>query len=137
MKRKLTVVAVIRPVPQPRQRHSGKRSYLPEKHPIHNVKAAVRAAGCRLMKGRPPIAAGAPLSVSYTFIIPRPPSYKKSAVREPHIMENADSDNLQKAVQDALTKIVWSRDGAIWKWSGEKWIGATGELGRIEVEIIW
>lgn len=137
MKRSLTVVAAVTPVPQPRQRHSGTRSYLPEKHPIHNAKAAIRAAGCRQMKGRPPIAAGVPLSVSYLFILPRPKSTKKSAVRQPHILETADADNLQKAVQDALTGIVWARDGAVWKWSGEKWIGATGEEGRIEVKVEW
>lgn len=137
MKRQLVLSAVVHPIPQPRQRHAGNRSYIPEKHPIHNFKSAIRAAAERTMRGRPPLPVGAPLTVFYRFVFARPKSERRSIVRTPHLKETADSDNLQKAVQDACTGILWPRDGAVWKWGGEKWIAATGETPSVEITVRW
>ena len=137
MKRKMVLAAVVQPVPQPRQRHAGRRSYIPSEHPIHNFKSAIRAAASRLMAGALPLPLGTPLTVHYRFIFQRLQADGKSIIRTPHLKETADSDNLQKAVQDACTGIVWHRDGSIFKWSGEKWIGATGEPPGVEIEISW
>ncbi len=126
MKREIVIETALQPLPMPRQKIGFRRAYLDEKNPIHGYKSAIRAAAARVMRGRPPIPAGAPLRVEYLFQMVRPPSYPKSSVATPNLLENADCDNLQKAVQDALTGIVYARDGAVWKWSGQKMHGPTG-----------
>lgn len=135
MKRQIVVEAVIEPMPQPRQKIGNRRAYLPENHPVHGYKSAIRAAAARVMRGRRPIPDGVPMSVEFVFVMKRPKSYPKSSVATPHILESADCDNLQKAVQDALIGVVYERDGAIWRWSGSKMHAPTGAGASVKITI--
>lgn len=116
------------PVPQPRARISTiggfARGYVPANHPVHAYRQAVAAAArSACAEEFPP---DVPLVLSAVFTIGRPKSHvlKSGKLRKgaPVFPRNGDTDNLIKAVQDAMEGIVYRDDSQV------VWYGDTGRL---------
>lgn len=105
-------------------------------HPIVAYKEAVRAAAvlagfneCNLLQSA--------LRVDCCFVFPRPQTLrlKKSPKgRIPHVIK-PDRDNLDKAVLDSLTGLVWTDDCLVQSGLIEKWYVAIGEEPHVLVVI--
>lgn len=136
------------PIAQPRHKFrimgKGKAAipvpYIPKSHPVHAWKQAI-ALLYRANGGGPKIDEG-PIEVSLGFVLLRPDSY--TTKRGPNGREwhdrRPDSDNLCKAVLDALKGIAWHDDSQIARLSIAKVMAAAGEplglwitVARIEV----
>lgn len=125
------------PVAQPRHRASSiggrARMYLPAKHPVHHFKSEVKDAAIAAMDGDPVV--DCPLRMECLFVMPRPKSkvWKTRAMpREPHVGK-PDTDNLVKAVKDALEGIVYKNDSQVWDEHSVKVIAAGGEVPHVEI----
>ncbi len=74
-----------------------------------------------------------PIAVQYCFYLERPES---NTDEYPH-MSKEDGDNLQKSVQDSITKIkVWKNDNRIILWIGFKLWCEDDLWPRIDIEIM-
>jgi Holliday junction resolvase RusA-like endonuclease len=130
------------PVAQPRQRHrvvtSGGRTfaqnYTPAKDPVNTFKAAVRMAAAAAYQG-PPLAG--PLSVSLTFVMPRPGRliWKKREMPRVWAPVKPDRDNLEKSLQDTLNGQLWIDDSQIVAGEVRKVYAAGDEQACVEVRV--
>ena len=87
-------------------------AYLPAKHPIHDFKNAVRAAG--VLNFERPL--DGPVKVVLQFVFQRPRSHwnkKGLKPNAPAIPPKNDFDNLAKAATDPLNGIAWHDDDQI------------------------
>lgn len=122
------------PVAQPRQRHriAGKgreafvQSYVPTDHPVHGWKDAIREAAFRAAAGEF-FVKDEPVGVEMVFVFERPAShFKKSgmlAKGAPRFKTSKpDLDNLEKALKDACTAVIWHDDAQVtYVWKRKKW----------------
>ncbi len=136
---KFTVPAV--PVAQPRQRHAirgkGKRqfvsNYTPTKHPVNNFKATVRMAAqqypIKMFTG--------PLRVDCVFVLPRPQNkrWKTKPMPRYYHTTKPDKDNLEKAVLDALSGILWVNDSQVSAGDVIKFVAAGDEQPHVEITV--
>lgn len=136
MRIEFTVPAV--PVAQPRPRATAfagrARIYQPTKHPVSDFKASVRMAAQHAFKGAP---LTGPLRVDCVFVFPRTKGQvwrKRPMPRLPHV-KKPDRDNIDKAVLDALTGILWADDCQVCAGSLEKWIAAGDEQPHVLVSV--
>lgn len=141
----VTIPAV--PVAQPRGRATSRggkaRIYSPTRiktshgtkaHPIVEYKLAVRHAVMRAYGGQ---VLDGPLRLDLVFVMPRPASMiwkTKPMPRMPHI-KKPDRDNLDKAVMDALTGVLWRDDAQVCSGNVEKWIAAWNESPHVELTL--
>jgi Holliday junction resolvase RusA-like endonuclease len=118
------------PISQPRQRHraalvQGKMlsmNYTPAKHPVNDYKAAIRLAARELR----PIAGPVALTVSCFFS--RPKSHYGSGKNAERLKGTAphwhvvkpDTDNVVKAIKDALKGLAWRDDSQVCREEIEK-----------------
>lgn len=126
------------PISQPRQRHAmiagHVRNYTPSKHPVQAFKAAIAMAAGEQMSG--PLIESA-VCVSVTAFFPRPKSKvwkKRPMPRETHTGK-PDLENVIKAVQDALTGVVWRDDSQVCQLQAEKYVCGGDEAPRTLVKI--
>lgn len=128
------------PVAQPRVKASAFRGrakvYTPTRikqsdgtrkdHPIVAFKATVRLAATGSYSG-PPLEG--PLRVDATFVFPRTTvlTWKKKPMPRLYHTSKPDRDNLDKAVMDALTGIIWRDDRQVCQGEIQKWIAAGDE----------
>mgnify|MGYP003347407433 CR=1 FL=1 len=120
------------PVGQPRHRVStiGKRArmYLPKSHPVHDYKAAIRAAFIENAGKWRTIQGPVRVYINVWFSVPASWSRKK---RDSHVFkyhaQKPDADNVTKAVLDALTDCgAWLDDSqvascqVIKRWAGSE-----------------
>lgn len=120
------------PIPQPRQRHrvvKGAKPYVlnytDKKHPVQGFKAALIFESRQAWE-EPPY--DGPVEIRLRFRFPLPASARireRSIVNQgrtlPYVAKKRnDGDNLEKAVWDALTGVVYLDDGQICRWSGER-----------------
>lgn len=130
------------PVAQPRQRHrlmkvgnkTFSQNYTPRKHPVRAFKARVRLAAKEA--GEIAVLTG-PLRVDVTFIMPRPGRLvwkTRPMPRVPHT-STPDRDNLDKAVMDALSGLLWNDDAQVCQGTVEKWIAAGDEEPHVEIVV--
>lgn len=123
------------PVGQPRARITTRgrfaHAYTPKSHPVHAWKAAVRQAAIAAMRDKThahgfPAGQGVPVSVELWFSMPRPASHLNAAgeLRKGKPLfhtSKPDTDNLVKAVFDALTEAeVWHDDSQVIRHLVEK-----------------
>ncbi len=133
--RAFTIHVPGKPVAQPRQRMSARggiaRSYLPNKHPIHAFKAAVRLAA----KGCPVFEKDVPLRVIIVLHFAMPTTWskrKREQKRGKGNTQKPDFDNLAKAVCDALAD-HYHDDAQICKAIIEKyWDDENGTAIKVE-----
>ena len=109
-------------------------NYTPAKSPVNEFKAMLKYAASQAFSG-PPLAG--PLSVSITFVFPRPTNCvwkTKPMTRLPHV-KKPDIDNLAKAVLDSLNNIVWRDDAQIYAGTFRKVIASGDESPHVLVEV--
>ena len=115
------------PVAQPRHRISTRggfaKTYLPSDHPVHAFKQAIRlqTAGGVVFTG--------PVEVSIMAWFPMPISWSKKKRRQHDLRwhtQKPDSDNIAKAVLDALSQ-HWNDDCQVcWLAVRKRWYSGTG-----------
>jgi len=122
VKQVLSAIVYGAPVAQPRQRHrhvvtkAGGQfdmNYTPKTHPVQQFKADVKDA---VMRANPPSALlDCPIVLECRFYLPRPHHLMRKRDLDgalPHT-KKPDLDNLYKAVQDGLAKVIWYDDNQI------------------------
>lgn len=130
------------PAPQPRQRNRAmvingravSHNYTPKDAPVQQYKAAVAMAA--QAAGLPETLWDGPVSLQVTFHLPRPKRLMRRKDPDgpvPHTSK-PDTDNLVKAVKDALTGVLWRDDSLIWDESIRKVYHAKD--GRPSTEIV-
>lgn len=120
------------PLPQPRQRHTTTAkgqivNYTPRNHPVQAYKEtiqwAARAAGVQVLTGA--------VGIQVRFFMPRPKGRKVGLYHT----GKPDSDNLVKAVKDALTGIAWADDSQVAHDDIYKIYAEPGTEARTEIYI--
>ena len=131
------------PIAQPRQRHAVKhnkrgqafiQNYVPGDHEIHAWKLQLQILARQAYQGDP--LNKVPVSLSVKFLMPRPGSLKGSD-RAWHLT-TPDTDNLVKAIKDALTGICWKDDAIVCRELISKEYAAQGESpgATVMIEVI-
>lgn len=122
------------PIAQPRQRHRivGKgreayvQSYVPTTHPVQGWKAAIIASVKQMPHGYH--VKDEPVGLEILFQFERPESHRKKrgglAKGAPRFKTSKpDLDNLEKAVKDALTGVLWHDDAQVtYVWKRKVWV---------------
>lgn len=132
------------PIAQPRQRHrvvtpaSGKpfvQNYTPSGDPVNGFKAAIQACAEKAMKGNAPIEG--PLRVDLCFVFPRTKGqlWKRKPMPRIRHAKKPDRDNVEKAVSDALNKIVWLDDAQVCDGVIQKWIASGDEHPHVKISV--
>ena len=129
------------PIAQPRHKvgvlHGKARTYLPKSDPVHQFKHDLKmAAACEFMEAE---LVNCPISLKCLFLMSRPQRLiwkKRPMVREPHT-SRPDTDNLIKAVKDALTGVVYRDDSLIWSEEIQKMYAAGDERPQTVVTLSW
>jgi Holliday junction resolvase RusA-like endonuclease len=87
---------------------------------------------------QPQFEEGKPVEVYIGFGLPRPKAkvWKRRAMPREHYPKAADIDNLEKAVMDALTGIVWHDDRQIVAKTTAKYLVAGDEQPHVQVRFI-
>jgi Holliday junction resolvase RusA-like endonuclease len=106
------------------------RNYTPASHPINAFKFELRS----LFEGQ--IIAG-PCYCHITAIFPRPKSKTKKTGTNPRLPHTSkpDTDNLAKAVCDALNGVAWKDDSQVCRLTVTKLVAAADEESRTIVEV--
>jgi Holliday junction resolvase RusA-like endonuclease len=131
------------PVAQPRQRHrvvnrpggAFVQNYTSAKHPVQAFKATTRLAFANVYQG-PPL--DTPIALDLLFLLPRPQRLCKKGSdpgRQPHI-SRPDTDNLSKAVMDALKDLAWRDDSQVYDTRAIKLYAAIGEAPGCVIKIV-
>jgi len=131
-----TVPAV--PVAQPRPRAAMRGAHACVYHkagPVDAFKASVRLAASQAFSGSP---LAGPLRVDAEFVFPRTKAQtwkRKPMPRIPHA-KKPDRDNLDKALLDSLTGLLWVDDAQVCDGRITKWIAAGDEQPHVLVTVI-
>lgn len=130
------------PVAQPRQRHriagAGEQqfvqNYTETRHPVTAFKASIRMAARSTYAG-PPL--DGPVAMTILFVMPRPGRmvWKKRPMPRAHHTAKPDLDNLEKAVKDALTKLLYRDDAQVCRVEKSKVYAAGGETPGVVVTV--
>ena len=125
------------PVGQPRHRVgtiNGKaRLYLPSDHPVHAFKRAIRAAFAMRVKAK----ITGPIRIEVNTWFPRPKSkvWKTKPMPAYFHTSKPDSDNVLKAVLDALNGVAWIDDAQISVETFRKYVCSGSDAPRAEITI--
>jgi Holliday junction resolvase RusA-like endonuclease len=132
-----TVLGV--PVAQPRPkvvtvRGRGMAISNPRKHPVVAFKEAVKLEAQQAYKGAP---LEGPVALTVTFFMPRPKSmiWKTKPMESQWHIAKPDSDNLVKAVKDALSGLLWKDDSQVCGLIVHKLITCGGKKPRVEIGV--
>lgn len=126
------------PIARPRQRvgvvagHA--RTFTDGKHPIHAYKAAIRLAWSQAVEAGPTTE---PVTMRIEAVFPRPKGKvwaKKVMASYPHCSK-PDTDNIGKAVMDALNGLCYRDDSQVWLLTITKRVAAGDEQPRTEIEV--
>lgn len=132
------------PIAQPRPRagmrfaKGGKKVagiYKDDSHPVHAWKEEVGIRAREAYQGEP--LGKVPVSLSACFLMPRPQAMKHPEDRAWHLIK-PDTDNLVKAVKDALTGLIWEDDSIVCREIVTKKYVAIGEnpSATVIIEVI-
>lgn len=131
------------PRAQPRQRHrfvqpKGKAgfvmNYTPKNHPVQDFKAAVQMAARAQYEG-PPLQGPILLRVSYVFPRPKGMFWKTRPMPREWHTKKPELDNVTKAVQDALNKLLYVDDAQICRLEASKLTANGEEPPHVIVEV--
>ena len=125
------------PVAQPRPKaasRGGRAMVYHPKGPVDAFKASVRLAAASVYDG-PPMES--PLCVDILFLMPRTKSQIWKTRPMPRIRhaKKPDRDNLDKAVLDALSGLLWRDDCQVCDGRLQKWIAAGDEQPGVWIEV--
>ena len=124
------------PVPQPRHTVSRKtgRAFIPSGNPIHQFKADLKSHVREQYSG--PVMDGA-ITLHCFFLLPRTKGmiWKKKPMPRVKHTKKPDTDNLMKAVKDALTGILWRDDSQVWYEVGCKEYHSGDESPRVLIHV--
>lgn len=126
----MSITVPVVPVPQPRQRHAmiggHVRNYTPTGHPVNVFKAAMQLAVAEQLK----VPIEGPIMLEADFFLPRTKAQMRSRWEGP-IPHTArpDTDNLVKALKDALKGIAWRDDSQVFQYRqiGKYYCDKTGQ----------
>jgi len=138
----ITFTVDTEPIAQPRQRHRIMKlrtgadvvaNYTPRTAKVQTFKKAIQQAAASTYKG--PLIQG-PIAIEAVFVFRRPLSIPKrlGTGRLWHDIK-PDHENVMKAVQDALTGIIYQDDAQIACASTTKYRAAVGEQPSIAIAI--
>ena len=129
---------VVHSVPAPQPRHTISRktgvAFIKAGNPIHQFKSDLKSQVREKYTG--PVMGG-PIALSCVFLLPRPQNMiwkKKPMPREKHV-KKPDTDNLIKAVKDALTGILWRDDSQVWYETAMKFVHAGDESPCVLINV--
>lgn len=137
----ITVPAI--PMAQPRQKQrvvktkAGKvfaQNYTPRDAPVMNFKATVRMAAAAAYQG-PPL--DGPLRCDAVFVFPRTSAQVWKTKPMPRLWhwKKPDRDNIDKAIMDALSGLVWVDDAQVCDGRIRKVIASGDEQPHVEITI--
>lgn len=139
---RLTFVVNSVPVAQPRQRHrviemgdkSFVHNYTKKSDPVNAFKAAIQLALSMVYKG--PVLDQA-IGVYITAVFPRPKTMVYKTKPMPRIRKKTkpDNDNLEKAIWDAMSKLLYRDDCLISDSGFRKRIAAGDEKPHVVITI--
>ena len=105
------------PIAQPRQRHTkAGHNYTPADHPVHAWRYALAMSATSAMPGQvQPWIPDGPVRLDFTLYFPRPKrlQWKTREWVPLWHAQTPDLENVQKALQDALTGVCWRDDAQI------------------------
>ena len=133
----ITIYVPSVPVAQPRPRATVRGNHATVYHaagPVDAFKASVRMAASSEYDG-PPLTG--PLCVNIVFVLPRPKRLiwkKRPMPREWHASK-PDRDNLDKAVLDALSGLLWVDDCQVCDGRIQKYIASGDEQPHVSIRI--
>lgn len=84
---------------------------------------------------RPRSLLACPIGIRCDFVLPRPIGTPKSKPTPPAVKKHHDGDKLDRAIWDALTKVVYADDSLIVEWSGTKRIAEVGERPGCRIRV--
>ena len=125
------------PVAQPRPRATAVGRHARVYHargPVDAFKAGVRLAASQAFSGAP---LEGPLRVDSVFVFPRPKHMIWKTKPMPRVWhaKKPDRDNVDKAVLDALTGLLWRDDAQVCAGGQEKWIASGDEQPHVVVTV--
>lgn len=134
----ITLTVPGQPVPQPRARITTRgghgHAYTEKKHPIHGYRQAIELVARSSGKKMPRV----PSAISILAVFERPKSHWRKHDLSPKapLWPNADGDNIQKGVCDALTDAgLWLDDDQVVDWHCNKRFAARGEQPRTVITV--
>jgi len=135
------------PVAQPRQRHALRRrangamsiaNYTPKDHPVTSMKQAVQLVAKSEMKKRKITQFDGPVHVDVVAWFPRPVSkvWKTKPMPAYWHTSKPDRDNLDKAVLDSMTGVVFRDDSQVCSGHVEKRVVAGSDKCGLVITVI-
>lgn len=92
----------------------------------------VALAAHQAMQGRP-MYSGVALQARYDFVFPRRASEPK---RTAPMIQRPDGDKLERAINDALTGVVFTDDAAVVEWGGSKRRAEIDETPGVHIAVV-
>ena len=125
------------PVAQPRVKAASRGGHSMVYTPrgkVDTFKAAAQFAARSAYQGKP---MDCPLRVDVEFVFPRPKSilWKTKPMPRLRHCKKPDTDNLQKALFDALNELIWRDDALICDGRSQKFIAAGDEQPGVRVVV--
>jgi Holliday junction resolvase RusA-like endonuclease len=122
------------PVGQPRQRHTKTgRNYTPKDHPVQSFRACVGYTVTQEWQGGL-WEGGVKLDVVAWFPRPKNKQWKSKLQVAYWHTSKPDADNILKAIQDALTHVLWNDDAQIVSATVSKCVCGAGQ--QVGVQLI-
>lgn len=137
MKTPITFIVPAVPVAQPRARAAiqGRHARVYNaRGPIDAFRASVRLAASWAFEGAP---ISGPLRVDAIFVFPRTQGQIWKTKPMPRIRhaKKPDRDNLDKAILDSLTGLLWLDDAQVCDGRIEKWIASGDEQPHVTITV--
>ncbi len=98
-----------------------------EPHPIVYYKYLVGFAGRQKHRGQPLLTGPLRVDCVFVFVRPDPKIWKTKPMPRYRHTAKPDRDNLDKAVLDSLTGVIWKDDSQVCAGEIEKWVAAGEE----------
>ena len=108
--------------------------YQPKKHPSTEFKSTVRMAAQKVYTG-PPLTGALRVDCEFVFPRTRAQIWKRKPMPRMHHVKKPDRDNLDKAVCDALTGLLWVDDCQVCDGRVQKWIASGDEQPHVTITV--
>lgn len=123
-----------RPAPQGSKKHVGRGILIESSKAVGPWRERVALAAAAVLAGRPMFSRGDALSVSITFVMPRPSGTPKRST--PPAVKRPDIDKLSRACLDAITDVIIHDDSAVVELRAVKRLAEIDETPGAHIEIL-